>query len=231
MSSKSEETAALQSIELLERRLRNLQFQILGRDDISETFQELGPSKGKERAVKSRLANLEEALEKLSAQHNPVKDLLQLCEFLPQPFYLEHNRTNGRSDGNHRDIFPPTSPLDDSSFSESERLSIVTSSAILYSNTASRLRSLQDMPIPSAESSTSLIALNPRIAKVRHLQDLQAAEIAQLRLRTAETLQRWYEIQVLAGGDCWNEWEERVGEVEKKVRREETARARAANAA
>lgn len=85
------------------------------------------------------------------------------------------------------------------------------------------------MPIPSAESSTSLIALNPRIAKVQQLQDSQAAEIAQLRLRTAETLQRWYEIQVLAGGDCWNEWEERVGEVEKRVRREETARAKSAN--
>ena len=143
--------------------------------------------------------------------------------------FLFRRRANGRSDGNHPDIFPPTSPTDDSSFSESERLSIVTSSAILYSNTASRLRSLQDMPIPSAESSTSLIALNPRIAKVQQLQDSQAAEIAQLRLRTAETLQRWYEIQVLAGGDCWNEWEERVGEVEKRVRREETARAKSAN--
>lgn len=83
MTSKSQETAALQSIELLERRLWNLQFQILGRNDVSETLLESGPGKGKERAVKSRLANLEEALEKLSAQHNPVKDLLQLCEFLP----------------------------------------------------------------------------------------------------------------------------------------------------
>ncbi|MCJ1353791.1 MAG: hypothetical protein MMC33_003778 [Icmadophila ericetorum] len=209
MAFSNKEKVALQSIELLERRLRNLQFQIIGRDEISETP---NSTKGKEQAVRSRLANMEEALEKLSAQHKPVNGLLQLYEKYP-------------------DIFPPTSPTDEYFFTESERLSVVTSSAILYSNTASRLRSLQDMPIPSAESSTTLISLNPRIAEVQQLQDSQAAEITQLRLRTAETLQRWYEIQVLAGGECWNEWEERVGEVEKRVRREETARARAANAA
>ena len=42
-----------------------------------------------------------------------------------------------------------------------------------------------------------------------------------LRVRTEEVLRRWVEVQVLGSGECWVEWEERVGEVEKGVRRRE----------
>ena len=42
-----------------------------------------------------------------------------------------------------------------------------------------------------------------------------------LRMRTAAVLQRWYEVNVLGGSECWSEWEGRLMEVEKTVRRRE----------
>ena len=62
------------------------------------------------------------------------------------------------------------------------------------------------------------------------LQDSQSKEIADLRLRTASVLQRWYEVGVLGRGECWTEWDERMMEVEKKIRREEGSRTREAAA-
>lgn len=90
------------------------------------------------------------------------------------------------------------------------------------------MTSIQDLPIPSAESSASLISLHPRLAKIELLQQSQSEEMADLRHRTAAVLQRWYEIGVLAQGECWGEWEGRVMEVEKAARREEAARSREA---
>lgn len=45
--------------------------------------------------------------------------------------------------------------------------------------------------------------------------------MAELRARSARAIQRWYEVGVLGEGECWTEWEGRVVQVEKGVRREE----------
>lgn len=45
--------------------------------------------------------------------------------------------------------------------------------------------------------------------------------MAELRTRSARVIQRWYEVGVLGESECWSEWEGRVVEVEKRVRREE----------
>ncbi len=45
--------------------------------------------------------------------------------------------------------------------------------------------------------------------------------MADLRGRSARAIQRWYELGVLGENECWTEWERRVMEVEKRVRREE----------
>ena len=128
---------------------------------------------------------------------------------------------------NHPDIFPPKITDDNrASFSESEQLSIVNSCATLYATTASRLISIQDLPIPSAELSASLISLYPRLAKIEILRESQFREIANLRIRTASVLQQWYEAAVLSGGECWIEWEDRVTKAEKTVRRKELAQLR-----
>lgn len=85
---------------------------------------------------------------------------------------------------------------------------------------------MKDLPIPSAESSAALIALKPRLARLELLQESQEREVAELRLRSAAAIKRWYELEVLGGSECWIEWEGRMTEVEKMVRRKEGLQAR-----
>lgn len=60
------------------------------------------------------------------------------------------------------------------------------------------------------------------------LQESQGRELAELRLRSASAMQRWYELSVLGGNECWTEWEGRMSIVEKRLRREEGYSAREA---
>ena len=103
----------------------------------------------------------------------------------------------------------------------SEILAIVDSCATSFPSTASRLNAIKDLPLPSAQSSASLIELSPRLAQVQGMQESQAKQMAELRTRTASAIQRWYELGVLGGSECWTEWEGRLANVEKKVRRAE----------
>ena len=100
----------------------------------------------------------------------------------------------------------------------------MNSCATIYHTTASRLTSVQDSPIPSSEALATLVGLEPRLAGANEAYGLLAEEIARLRLRTAYVLQRWFEVGIVAGGDCWADWEKRLADVEKSVRRAEMAR-------
>ena len=62
------------------------------------------------------------------------------------------------------------------------------------------------------------------------LQESQGRELEELRLRSASAIQRWYELCVLGVSDCWTEWESRMSNVEKHVRREEGCSTREAEA-
>ncbi|KAI4275589.1 MAG: hypothetical protein LQ337_003101 [Flavoplaca oasis] len=116
---------------------------------------------------------------------------------------------------------PSHSDLDTipSNLSSEEILAIVAAHGPLYHQTASQLTSIHDLAIPSSSLSTSLISLQPRISKLQSLQKAQAKEMAALRARSAKAVQRWYELGVLGQGECWAEWEGRMEECEKKVRR------------
>jgi len=50
--------------------------------------------------------------------------------------------------------------------------------------------------------------------------------MSELRARSAEAIQRWYELGVLGESECWSEWEGRVMAVEMRVRREEGLKAK-----
>lgn len=104
--------------------------------------------------------------------------------------------------------------------------SIVLSYATAFPETASRLTSLNDLPIPDAQSSASLIELQPQLDRLAQIQTAQAAEISQLRVRTASLLQRWYEIGLVGSGEVWAEWEGRLEDVERGTRRTEVKRQR-----
>lgn len=107
--------------------------------------------------------------------------------------------------------------------------SIVLSYATAFPETASRLTSLNDLPIPDATSSASLIALQPQMDRLAQKQAEQAAVVSELRVRTARVLQRWYEVGVVGSGECWAEWEGRVEGVEREIRRREVIKEKREN--
>lgn len=107
--------------------------------------------------------------------------------------------------------------------------SIVLSYATAFPETASRLSSLKDLPVPDPQSSAALIELQPQLDRLAQTQAEQAAAISELRVRTARVLERWYEIGVLGSGECWAEWEGRLEDVEREVRRREVVKYRREN--
>lgn len=185
---------AVETIDLLEARLRRIEFAVRGHIDqatIANT----------EESAYKRLADLEHSLHQLASKSKAIQDLLRLHSRYPDLFQ------SIRSD----DI--PTT-LDTQNI-----LSIVLASASSYPSTSSRLTSILDVPIPPAELSAQLIDLQPRIAKVEALQAAQNADIADLRQRSAAAIQRWYAVDILRTGESWAELEGRVEQVEQKIRR------------
>lgn len=105
---------------------------------------------------------------------------------------------------------------------------MVLATAPAFQETISQLRSLSDLDLADdhASSSVSLVHLQPRLARAAQLQDLQERDILQLRKRSAAVLKSWYEVGILGQGECLVDWEERLRDVEKKVRQRERARER-----
>lgn len=107
--------------------------------------------------------------------------------------------------------------------------SIVLSYATAFPETASRLTSLNDLPIPDASNSGALIELQPKIDQLAQTQTQQAVAISELRVRSARVLQRWYEVGLVGSGEAWAEWEGRLEDVEREVRRCEVVKERREN--
>lgn len=207
----------------------------------------------KEENVRARLVRLEKGLVKVVGSNRVLGELMGVCMKLIFPALSKKNQKNtyilgflGRKgiggvggkrlmvmlwslDTAYPDLLHNdknyTDPSD-AALSPGERLAIISACATSYPTTASRLNSIKDVPIPPVESSLALIALQPRINRLEQLQEEQERELSELRLRSARVLKRWYEVGVLAGGECWVEWEGRVMGVEKRVKRVERWRER-----
>lgn len=65
--------------------------------------------------------------------------------------------------------------------------------------------------------------------RIAQTQAEQAAEISELRVRTAKVLQQWYEVGLVGSGECWAEWEGRLEGVERDLRRREAVKERREN--
>ncbi|RAL14270.1 uncharacterized protein BO97DRAFT_341019 [Aspergillus homomorphus CBS 101889] len=202
------DTVASATIELLETRLRRLTYLLTG--DANWTGEPTPPAKpaSLSDSISSRLLRLEKDLEQLSRTTPAVRDVLSLHARFPELFHPA----------------PPGSLPEN--LTTQNLASVVLSYASAYPETASRLSSLNDLPIPDAEASASLIQLQPRLDQLSRIQDEQARQISELRVRSAKALQRWYEVALVSGGECWAEWEGRLEDVEREVRREEVVRER-----
>ncbi|KAJ9220257.1 hypothetical protein DTO027B5_1229 [Paecilomyces variotii] len=200
------ESVAGSTIELLEARLRRLEYLLTG--DVNWTGEPTPAPRpdSLDDTVARRLARLETGLQALSKTIPAVHDVLQL-----------HDR--------HPDLFRSIPQQEiPTSLTVQNLASIVLSYASAFPETASRLTSLNDLPIPDAEASASLVELQPRLDRLAQVQEEQAKEVSELRTRSARVLQRWYEIGLVGGGECWVDWEGRLEEVDREVRREEVVR-------
>ncbi|EEQ28818.1 hypothetical protein McanMca71_001112 [Microsporum canis] len=200
---------AADTIELLETRLRRVEFLLTGQTNwASEPEQLSEPPASVRDTVSARLAELEHGLKRLSARVPAVQDVLKLYSRFPDLFQSVPTHT------------PPAT------LTPSTLASIVLSYATAFPETASRLSSLQDLPVPPASASTALVELQPRLDRCLETQRRQAEEVAELRIQSSLLMKRWIEVGVVGGGEVWGEWEERLKMVERGVRREERARER-----
>ncbi|KAI9820056.1 MAG: hypothetical protein M1826_001046 [Phylliscum demangeonii] len=209
---------ALETIALLESRLRRLQYLVTGQGGTEEqsTPAAAAPTTTTppEKTVIARVAQLERELDRLCTKSPALQEILQLDARHPEWFRAPPPA----------DEAPPTTQLN-----ADEQLSVVRASATLFSTTSSQLSAVFDLAIPPAESFAALIDLQPRIEQWRARQQKQAREVARLAQRSAAVLERWYEVAVVGGGECWAEWDGRVARVEQAVRRAENAKAREHN--
>lgn len=106
-----------------------------------------------------------------------------------------------------------------------QQLTVVDACATMFPSAVSRLNLLKDSPMPPSHTTASLLSLKPRLNRAEMVQDSLAADLAELRLRTVLLLQRWVKVGIQAAGHCWADWEERLLDVERLVRRTERAKA------
>ncbi|KAI9374238.1 hypothetical protein BJX61DRAFT_540972 [Aspergillus egyptiacus] len=242
------ESTTASTLHLLTTRLHRLTYLLSG--DTAWSGTPIPPPKpaSYEETVVKRLLELEEGLQRLSTAVPVVGEVLSIYNRFPDLFKGSPNLTTTTTKPTQQPT--PTSPTADPSdpapdnnqphpqtqpSSEPEQsahldlttlISQILAYAPTYPETASRLTALRDTPIPDAQASAALIALQPRIERLARMQDEQAGEIAALRVRTARVLERWVEVSVLGGGEVWGEWEGRLEGVERGVRRGEVLRGR-----
>lgn len=94
--------------------------------------------------------------------------------------------------------------------------------AALYPETASRLSSLQTLQVPPAEQSSQLISLKPKLDELGRKEERIQDEVRNLRERSARCLEWWVNIGVVGMGDVWEDWEGRIADVERNLKRWET---------
>ncbi|KAJ6002020.1 Nuclear distribution protein RO10 [Penicillium canescens] len=197
------------TIELLEARLRRLTYLLTGATDWTGVPTAPEKPTSLDETVSRKLARLERELERLSRSVPAVRDVLQL-RIRPKPRPLPKTPTTEIPQG----------------LTTQTLTSIILSYATAFPETASRLTSLNDLPVPDAASSAALIELQPQLDRLARTQAEQAATISELRVRSARVLQRWYDVGLVGSGECWAEWEGRLEDVEREVRRREVFKER-----
>lgn len=194
---------ATDTLALLEDRLRRVDYLFNGDTQARETA-DAPPTSA---SATARLRNLERTLQHLAARSPAAADVLSLQKAQPS-------------------LFNPTSSDSETTLPPSQLAALVLAHAQLYTTASSHLAQLQDTSIPDPCIATKLVDLQPRIEKARLKQEQQGTEFAELRGRSAQVVEKWYEVGVLGMGEQWAEWEERMRGVEIAVRRQEAAKKR-----
>lgn len=108
--------------------------------------------------------------------------------------------------------------------SEDALRAIVLSATSSFPAIASALTAMSDTPIPDPSQSVGLAALQPRMKGIEATQLAQAAQIAELRMRSEAAVRKWYEQDVMGYSSFVAGAEGRLQRVEQALRRTQKAR-------
>ncbi|KAI7311148.1 hypothetical protein KC340_g10266 [Hortaea werneckii] len=202
----SEKTAA-DTLALLEERIRRIDHLLRGHATLPSSLHEKDQDlEFPPASATARLRKLECSLNSLLDRSPAAQQAVALQKSHPQLF------------SSH-----PTTPND---LPTSTLATLVLAHNHLYTQLSTQLTQLQSTPLPDSTPLTHLIDLQPRITQLQTKQHDQAQELADLRSRSAQAVEKWYTGGVLDMGERWADWEERVREVEILVRRREAAKRR-----
>ncbi|KAH0017882.1 hypothetical protein KCU78_g7383, partial [Aureobasidium melanogenum] len=195
MSSVAHNTA-FHTLAALEQRLQRVRFLLYGTSTATDpdTNVETPADTTVTQSIASRLHALQSDFNSLLSNNKPAREIVALQS------QLQHDSPDMTQDA---------------------LATLVLSHAPSYQATAARLTSLQDLPLPDPSSSAALIHLLPRLQRAAHRQENQQQSIAQLRHQSLAFLARWYDSAIIGMDDCWTEWEARLMDQEKLVRRAE----------
>ncbi|KAG9528918.1 hypothetical protein KCU93_g3994, partial [Aureobasidium melanogenum] len=195
MSSVAHDTA-FHTLAALEQRLQRVRFLLYGTSTATDpdTNVETPADTTVTQSIASRLHALQFDFNSLLSNNKPAREIVALQS------QLQHDSPDMTQDA---------------------LATLVLSHAPSYQATAARLTSLQDLPLPDPSSSAALIHLLPRLQRAAHRQENQQQSIAQLRHQSLALLARWYDSAIIGMDDCWTEWEARLMDQEKLVRRAE----------
>lgn len=101
----------------------------------------------------------------------------------------------------------------------------VLSHAPLYTSTSSRLQTLQTLQIPPAAHSASLMNAKSRLDQLRARQEKLDSEVLDLTDRSARAAEWWISNGVVGMGELFEDWDERLQDMGRVVRRQERRRA------
>ncbi|EXJ79656.1 hypothetical protein A1O3_07936 [Capronia epimyces CBS 606.96] len=202
------EAAAHGTLALLTTRLDRLEFLLSGKSNEEGRPESITAPTHNNETIWAQLDSLEAKLCQLKKLTGPAGEVVRNVE---------------RLSSTYPDLFSPQTST--SEIPESEDLStlasIVLSHATLFPETASRLSSLQTLQVPSAEQSSKLVSLIPRLAQCKENEQSLEEDIQELRERSARCLEWWVKVGVIGTGDLYENWERRLHEVERHLIRSE----------
>ena len=113
-----------------------------------------------------------------------------------------------------------------SAFSSNDRSTIVLASSATFQSAQAKLSSLDGLKLENATDLVPMAAMLPELASILAVHEAQEKEITGLQQRSVRLLAKWYSDSVLEGNGRWADWEDRLLDVERIVRRREVARER-----
>lgn len=115
---------------------------------------------------------------------------------------------------------------DGTGLSSVDKAAVVIASAPTFNSAQSSLSNLEGIKLEDASTLIPFVSIQRGLVRAQVIQQAQESEVALLRERTARLLAQWYQDSVLTGGERLADWEERLLDVEKVIKRREVAQAR-----